>query len=278
MNTSSFRRERPFKGQETCISLILFLSLDCPGGNSSTFWTGEDETVCYCQVEGWSQREFLFVCFLFLFLFLFYNQFLNLIIKVADGKAETIQSPCGFCWWFKDAQETHQTEEMMICPNWVRTTDKQAPSGVLFILEFTRRDGRSRATLFWSGWLSCFWVFQSGRWDMQRGTQDAGNKEDTWVSISSFREWRPRRCCRILPWFYEIISINVYPLSHDHSTLLKTRDVVLPPSVKLTYGSSERCGPRERERNRLAPAHSLHKRRRGADFFFFFFPPGLEYP
>lgn len=25
----------------------------------------------------------------------------------------------------------HQTKEMIICPNWVRTTDKHAPSGVL---------------------------------------------------------------------------------------------------------------------------------------------------
>lgn len=42
MTASSFRRERPFKGQETWILLILFLSLGCPGGNSSKFWTGKN--------------------------------------------------------------------------------------------------------------------------------------------------------------------------------------------------------------------------------------------
>lgn len=81
--------------------------------------------------------------------FFFYNQFLNLIIKVADGKAETIQTPCGFCGLFKDAQETHQTKEMIICPNWVRTTDKQAPSGVLFLLELMGWDGRIHTILEW---------------------------------------------------------------------------------------------------------------------------------
>lgn len=34
----------------------------------------------------------------------------------------------------------HQTKEMIICPNWVRTTGKLAPSGVLLIWEFTSRD------------------------------------------------------------------------------------------------------------------------------------------
>lgn len=50
MTASSFRRERPFKGQETCIVLIL-LSLGCPGGNSSKFWAGKNSIVRYCQVE-----------------------------------------------------------------------------------------------------------------------------------------------------------------------------------------------------------------------------------
>lgn len=153
---------------------------------------------------------------------------------------------------------------MIICPNWVRTTDKQAPSGVLFIWNFMSRDSRIHTVL------ECMTFFSLGPpglgSDVKRSRQDPGGRGGGKLPEPR----RPPPCHGTPPTppqFDEIIYVNVYGFDPRKGQPERREK----PSCLAQSGWAG--GPQRTAAQREGETCSLHIRK-GMELF----SPGLNQP